>query len=612
MKRIGVLLVILFLLLACAVPAGAYQWSGESFLDDYYGAMPLDAKFDAGHFELCSFDGGRVTISGDYSGSYTVDTLPQQIASSTDVRLFYGSERVFLFPRASAAPFGSFVWEYSYSSCTVDFVFDTPVKSFLLSGQLEAYIAGGFCIWNSSTPLNGSNAFKGTVNVSVGDDVIKSFSGIGSSFFDIGDIYYESDTPIESFSLHFIPDSSITYSRSGVYFRGYSFTVSLASRSSDPFSVSVNVPAPDPPGPVDPDPPDPGPGPVEPDPPGPVVPGEGDFQYTEVGGAELAKDVVLGSGTATGGVSVFWEYDSYTVGTPPYEVTIPGGSSHQMAPSRFPSISLSKSGDTVTASIPSTSYTFSWDGGCRVNSFTSLLTGPPGFSGPGSSALDYVEFQLPIPSEKKVHNLELDGAVPVSSVYRAGSKSATRTGGVWSLYVNGALTASGTTDTYGKIQFSNFVYYSSEPVTALTLRFIPAAAGLSFPSNTGSITFSWSMSLNFKELSMVYLEGEDEAIDLDKFYQEVSNSQGSIDSYNKIENQWTENMTSNWNSLKMDEFTFDAGLISGFALLSGIFNDVWRAFGLFNVLWIVPLMLGIALLVIGRISRDGGTGKGSE
>ena len=70
-------------------------------------------------------------------------------------------------------------------------------------------------------------------------------------------------------------------------------------------------------------------------------------------------------------------------------------------------------------------------------------------------------------------------------------------------------------------------------------------------------------------------------------------------------------MTSNWDALKLDEFSFDAGLISGFALLSGIFNDIWRAFGLFNVVWIAPLMLGISMLVIGRISRDGGKGKGS-
>lgn len=321
--------------------------------------------------------------------------------------------------------------------------------------------------------------------------------------------------------------------------------------------------------------------------------------------------MVLGPNVATGGANVYWTYDSYETGVPPYEVTVPGGAAHQMAPARFPSISLSKSEATVTASIPSTSYTFSWEGGCRVERFESLLTGPPGFSGPGSSALDYVELQIPISSEEPVHNFDLTGAVPVETVYRAGSRSVTRVGGAWSLYVNGALVTSGTTDTYGNIQFNGFVYHSSEPITAITLRLVPTAAGLAFPSNTGRITFSWSMSLDFKDLSMVYLEGDDEAIDLDKFYQQVSDSQGSIDSYDKIESQWTDNMTSNWDALKLDEFSFDAGLISGFALLSGIFNDIWRAFGLFNVVWIAPLMLGISMLVIGRISRDGGKGKGS-
>ena len=80
-------------------------------------------------------------------------------------------------------------------------------------------------------------------------------------------------------------------------------------------------------------------------------------------------------------------------------------------------------------------------------------------------------------------------------------------------------------------------------------------------------------------------------------------------SYETIENQWIDNMSSNWDALKLDTFALDTGLVSGFALLTGIFNDIWTAFGIFNVVWVVPLLLGIALLVIGRISRSGGTGK---
>lgn len=609
MKRIGVLVSVAALFLACVVPAGAYQWNGDSFLDDYYGATLLDAEFDAGHFELGPLVGAKISVSGDHTGSYTINEFTQLVDLGS-LYLFVRRAVSVIFSDVASAPFGTFTWRASYTSCSVDFVFDAPVDSFLLDGDLSVYLDLRPNYYNSS---GGSFATSvpfstGSVEFLVDGSVIKSFSDLDlsySHFLDLSDLYYSSDTPISKFTIRFYPSSDqVSQTLSDLRFRGSFLYLFFRSSTSNPFSVSVNVPDP---GPVDPDPP----GPVDPDPPGPVVPGEGDFEYTEISGAELAKDMVLGPNVATGGANVYWIYDSYETGVPPYEVTVPGGAAHQMAPARFPSISLSKSEATVTASIPSTSYTFSWEGGCRVERFESLLTGPPGFSGPGSSALDYVELQIPISSEEPVHNFDLTGAVPVETVYRAGSRSVTRVGGAWSLYVNGALVTFGTTDTYGNIQFNGFVYHSSEPITAITLRLVPTAAGLAFPSNTGRITFSWSMSLDFKDLSMVYLEGEDEAIDLDKFYQQVSDSQGSIDSYDKIESQWTDNMTSNWDALKLDEFSFDAGLISGFALLSGIFNDIWRAFGLFNVVWIAPLMLGISMLVIGRISRDGGKGKGS-
>ena len=138
---------------------------------------------------------------------------------------------------------------------------------------------------------------------------------------------------------------------------------------------------------------------------------------------------------------------------------------------------------------------------------------------------------------------------------------------------------------------------------------VPTAASLVFPSNTGSITFSWSVSLGMKGLSMIYTEGEDSVVDLSKLYGQINDAQDSIHDYETIENQWIDNMSSNWDALKLDTFALDTGLVSGFALLTGIFNDIWTSFGIFNVVWVLPLLLGIALLVLGRISRRGGTGK---
>ena len=63
-------------------------------------------------------------------------------------------------------------------------------------------------------------------------------------------------------------------------------------------------------------------------------------------------------------------------------------------------------------------------------------------------------------------------------------------------------------------------------------------------------------------------------------------------------------MQNKWDALQFDSFQLDSGLLSGMNLIKGIFNDIWTAFGVLNVIWIAPLMLGIALMVIGRISKD--------
>lgn len=70
MKRIGVLVSVAALFLACVVPAGAYQWNGESFLDDYYGAMPLAMEFDSGSFSFSGVKGAHIVYSGSFKQSF--------------------------------------------------------------------------------------------------------------------------------------------------------------------------------------------------------------------------------------------------------------------------------------------------------------------------------------------------------------------------------------------------------------------------------------------------------------------------------------------------------------------------------------------------------------
>lgn len=376
MKRLGTVLLSVILLLACSVPVGAYQWSGESFLQDYFEGQvnPLLYEPDFGHFE---FLGSSPIIEGSsVNVSYDVD--PIAVSSSNIVRY-----RSSIFDVSSVGD--NFV-SGTLSGATFRFVFDEPQTDFSLSGS--CYFQSSFYRSRAGSSARPSSGFNGypSWDISIGGQVVRSFPSSDSSVrYDVTYLY--SGDAVSSFSitssaLPFIQRSSVFGSNAIVQYVLYgSFSIDidpdpdpptptaytitfdpnggtgggtlttgtdgkLTSLPSAPvrdgytfdgwytaasggvqvmtstvFSADTTVYAhwtenagPDPPDPVDPDPPD------------PVVPGEGDFKYTEVAGEELAQEVKLSSSATTGGAMVFWEYDSYETGNPSYPVTVPGGS----------------------------------------------------------------------------------------------------------------------------------------------------------------------------------------------------------------------------------------------------------------------------------------------
>ena len=86
----------------------------------------------------------------------------------------------------------------------------------------------------------------------------------------------------------------------------------------------------------------------------------------------------------------------------------------------------------------------------------------------------------------------------------------------------------------------------------------------------------------------------------------IDDSQESINQHEAVESQWTGSMSSNFDALDMDSFAFPSGLLSGFSLITGIFQDLWNGMGDYKILYVFPLFLGIALLLIGRISKFSG------
>lgn len=91
----------------------------------------------------------------------------------------------------------------------------------------------------------------------------------------------------------------------------------------------------------------------------------------------------------------------------------------------------------------------------------------------------------------------------------------------------------------------------------------------------------------------------------DELSQEAANVAGGIQNNAQAEEYYQTSMQGSYDSLDLDNFSF-GGITGGMELVGRIFSDIWSAFGEYNILFTYPLILGIALLVIGRLSKTGG------
>ena len=80
------------------------------------------------------------------------------------------------------------------------------------------------------------------------------------------------------------------------------------------------------------------------------------------------------------------------------------------------------------------------------------------------------------------------------------------------------------------------------------------------------------------------------------------------------EQYWSDKNTETFNALDMDNFTFGDGVVGALPTVGNLFKSLWDSFGEVTLIFTFPLMLGIALVIVGRISRTSGKGskKGGE
>ena len=74
------------------------------------------------------------------------------------------------------------------------------------------------------------------------------------------------------------------------------------------------------------------------------------------------------------------------------------------------------------------------------------------------------------------------------------------------------------------------------------------------------------------------------------------------------EQYWEDKNTENFNALDMGNWSFGDGVVGALPTVSKLFNGLWDSCGDVVLIFTFPLMLGLALVIIGRISRHSGKG----
>ena len=173
------------------------------------------------------------------------------------------------------------------------------------------------------------------------------------------------------------------------------------------------------------------------------------------------------------------------------------------------------------------------------------------------------------------------------------------------------------TATYGIYCESAYVVDTSKDIAVLIDEILTKCIHMdSTLSTQNKILRSISDSLRFiySDVTSIYdllnTALANETSDLDNKSQQVAES---IMQQDNAEQYWNDKNQQNFNALGLDTFQFDDGVLSGLSTVGNIFSSVWDSLGDATIIFTFPLILGIALVAIGRVARSGGKGgKGNS
>lgn len=76
------------------------------------------------------------------------------------------------------------------------------------------------------------------------------------------------------------------------------------------------------------------------------------------------------------------------------------------------------------------------------------------------------------------------------------------------------------------------------------------------------------------------------------------------------EQYWNDKNTDNFNALDLSNYSFESALITALAAVGKWFTNIWDSLGPTTIIFTFPLVLGVSLVVVGRVARS--SGKGSK
>lgn len=100
------------------------------------------------------------------------------------------------------------------------------------------------------------------------------------------------------------------------------------------------------------------------------------------------------------------------------------------------------------------------------------------------------------------------------------------------------------------------------------------------------------------------LASETQALD-----QKSENVAGQIMQRVDAEQFWSDKNTENFTAIDMGNWSFGDGVVGALPTVGNLFKSLWDSIGDATLIFVFPLMLGIALVIVGRLSRTAGKGS---